>query len=78
MSVSEVKAAALLPEECGMVCRLRYSESTGLAELYFGIRTPQQEVAFGMTYWETEELVRTLSHLMNQVPPRLRGKRKTS
>lgn len=67
--MSDIKAAALLPEECGMVCRLRYNQNTGKAELYFGIRTPQQEVAFGMDYKETEELVRTLSHLMAQIPP---------
>lgn len=76
MSVSEVRSAALLPTECGMVCRLRFNESTGLAEIYFGARTPQKEVAMGFTYWETEELVRTLTHLMQQVPPSKRGKRK--
>lgn len=64
-----MKQAALLPEQCGMVCKLRYNTVTHKAELYFGIRTPQQEVAFGMSYAETEELVRTLSHLMATVPP---------
>lgn len=78
MSVDTVKSAALMPAECGMVCRLRYNDRTGIAELYFGIRTPQQEVAFGMDYYETEELVRTLSHLMQQIPPTKRGVKKTS
>lgn len=69
MSVEKVKAAALLPEQCGMVCKLRYNTVTGKAELYFGIRTPQQEVAFGMDYNEMEELVRTMTHLMASIPP---------
>lgn len=69
MSEDKIRAAALMPEQCGMVCKLRFNQSTGKAELYFGIRTPQQEVAFGMSYDETEELVRTLSHLMANVPP---------
>jgi hypothetical protein len=69
MSTEDVRAAALVPSECGMVCKLRYNESTGKAELFFGIRTPQKEVAFGMNYKETEELVRTLSHLMAAIPP---------
>lgn len=59
-----------------MVCRLRFNQQTGIAELYMGIRTPQQEVAFGMDYYETEELIRTMSHLMAQIPPTRRGKKK--
>jgi hypothetical protein len=76
MSKDTVNAAALLPQECGMVCRLRYNQQTNIAELFFGIRTPQQEIAFGMDYYETEELVRTLTHLMEQVPPSKRGPKK--
>lgn len=77
MSEDKVRAAALLPEECGMVCRLRYNQQTNLAEIYFGARTATQEVALGMSYWECEELVRTLSHLMAQVPPTKRGRKVT-
>lgn len=69
MGREHVHAAALLPQECGMVCKLRYKESTGKAEIYIGVRTPQQEVAFGMTYGETDELLRTLATLMSNVPP---------
>lgn len=69
MSRDQVHAAALLPQECGMVCKLRYHETTGKGELYIGIRTPQQEVAFGMSYAETDELLRTMHHLMQQIPP---------
>jgi hypothetical protein len=76
MSVDTVRAAALLPTECGMVARLRYNQQTNIAELYMGVRTPQQEVAFGMTYWECEELIITLANLMQQVPPSKRGPKK--
>lgn len=69
MSIETTKSAALVPEQCGMVCRLRYNQGTGKAELYFGITTPDKEVAFGFDYKECEELVRTLSHLMAQIPP---------
>ena len=56
-----------------MVARLRFNENTGEAELYFGVRTPQQEIAFGMNYYECDELLRTMHHLMQQIPPSKRG-----